>query len=236
MLKLAFAVPGMAALCRKVYTIDDPRLARTVFGLTFPNPVGLAAGFDKNAELVSELSDLGFGFVEIGTVTPRPQPGNPRPRLFRLKADQGLINRMGFNNRGSGPAAGRLRQFAQTKGTRRVIIGGNIGKNKDTANESALSDYLICFRELFDAVDYFAVNVSSPNTPGLRDLQEREPLTRLLSALQQENKARPKPKPILLKIAPDRWAGSWRRWPSLRRPVSWPAWRVWPGAGAWPTP
>ncbi|PRY45323.1 dihydroorotate oxidase A [Spirosoma oryzae] len=203
MLKLAFAVPGMAALARKVYTIDDPRLARTVFGLTFPNPVGLAAGFDKNAELVSELSDLGFGFVEIGTVTPRPQPGNPRPRLFRLKADQGLINRMGFNNRGSGPAAGRLRQFAQAKGTRRVIIGGNIGKNKDTANESALSDYLICFRELFDAVDYFAVNVSSPNTPGLRDLQEREPLTRLLSALQKENKDRPNPKPILLKIAPD---------------------------------
>lgn len=202
-LKLLLAVPGMSALCRKVYTIDDPRLARTVFGLTFPNPVGLAAGFDKNAELVSELSDLGFGFVEIGTVTPRPQPGNPKPRLFRLKADQGLINRMGFNNKGSGPAAGRLRHFAQTKGNRRVIIGGNIGKNKDTANENALSDYLICFRELFDAVDYFAVNVSSPNTPGLRDLQEREPLTRLLSALQKENNARPAPKPILLKIAPD---------------------------------
>jgi dihydroorotate dehydrogenase len=202
-LKLAFTVPGMSALCRRLYTVNDPRLERTVFGLTFPNPVGLAAGFDKNAELVSELSDLGFGFIEIGTVTPRPQPGNPRPRLFRLKVDQGLINRMGFNNKGVGPAAGRLRHFTQNKGDRRVIIGGNIGKNKDTVNERALSDYLICFRDLFDAVDYFAVNVSSPNTPGLRDLQEREPLTRLLSALQTENKARPTPKPILLKIAPD---------------------------------
>ncbi|QJD78272.1 quinone-dependent dihydroorotate dehydrogenase [Spirosoma rhododendri] len=202
-LKLVLAVPGMSALCRRVYTVDDPRLARTVFGLTFPNPVGLAAGFDKNAELVSELSDLGFGFMEIGTVTPRPQPGNPRPRLFRLKADQGLINRMGFNNKGAGPAAGRLRHFAQNKGNRRVIIGGNIGKNKDTANDRAIADYLACFRDLFDAVDYFAVNVSSPNTPGLRDLQERGPLTQLLSALQTENKTRPVAKPILLKIAPD---------------------------------
>ncbi|GAB3548688.1 quinone-dependent dihydroorotate dehydrogenase [Spirosoma fluminis] len=203
LLKLAFAVPGISAICRKLYVVEDRRLERTVFGLTFPNPIGMAAGFDKNAELVSELSDLGFGFVEIGTVTPRPQPGNPRPRLFRLKADGGLINRMGFNNKGVGPAAGRLRDFAKNKGQRTVIIGGNIGKNKDTPNESALDDYLISFRELFDAVDYFVVNVSSPNTPGLRDLQEREPLTRLLTALQTENRRQLTPKPILLKIAPD---------------------------------
>lgn len=203
LLKLALAIPGISPLCRKLYALEDERLTRTVFGLTFPNPVGMAAGFDKNGELVSELSDLGFGFVEIGTVTPRPQPGNPKPRLFRLKADLGLINRMGFNNKGVGPAAGRLRHFARNRGNRRVIVGGNIGKNKDTPNENALSDYLIAFRELFDAVDYFVVNVSSPNTPGLRDLQERGPLTRILNALQQENRQRPHPKPVLLKIAPD---------------------------------
>ncbi|CCH56106.1 dihydroorotate dehydrogenase [Fibrisoma limi BUZ 3] len=207
LLKFAFSIPGVSWLSRKLYVVDAPRLARTVFGLTFPNPVGMAAGFDKNAELVSELGDLGFGFVEIGTVTPRPQPGNPRPRLFRLKADRGLINRMGFNNKGVGPASGRLHQFMQKRNRQNaqtpVLIGGNIGKNKDTANENALSDYLICFRELFDVVDYFVVNVSSPNTPGLRDLQEKEPLTRLLSALQQENQQHAAPKPILLKIAPD---------------------------------
>ena len=197
-LKFVLAVPGMSWLARKWYVVDDPRLQRQVFGLTFPNPVGLAAGFDKNAELVNELSDLGFGFIEIGTVTPRPQPGNPRPRLFRLKADGGLINRMGFNNKGVGPAAGRLRHRRPG-----IVVGGNIGKNKDTPNENALSDYQIAFRELFDVVDYFVVNVSSPNTPGLRDLQEREPLTRILQALQQENQTKSTPKPILLKIAPD---------------------------------
>lgn len=197
-LKFVLAIPGMSWLARKCYVVDDPRLQRQVFGLTFPNPVGLAAGFDKNAELVNELSDLGFGFIEIGTVTPRPQPGNPRPRLFRLKADGGLINRMGFNNKGVGPAAGRLRHRRPG-----IVVGGNIGKNKDTANENALSDYQIAFRELFEVVDYFVVNVSSPNTPGLRDLQEREPLTRILRALQQENQTKSIPKPILLKIAPD---------------------------------
>lgn len=197
-LKIALAIPGMSWLTRKLYVVDDPRLQRQVFGLTFPNPVGLAAGFDKNAELVNELSDLGFGFIEIGTVTPRPQPGNPRPRLFRLKADGGLINRMGFNNKGVGPAADRLRRRRPG-----ILVGGNIGKNKDTANENALSDYQLAFRELFDTVDYFVVNVSSPNTPGLRDLQEREPLTRILQALQQENLTNASPKPILLKIAPD---------------------------------
>lgn len=197
-LKIALAIPGLSWLARKRYVVNDPRLQRQVFGLTFPNPVGIAAGFDKNAELVNELSDLGFGFIEIGTVTPRPQPGNPRPRLFRLKADGGLINRMGFNNKGVGPAADRLRHRRPG-----IIVGGNIGKNKDTANENALNDYQLAFRELFDAVDYFVVNVSSPNTPGLRDLQEREPLTRILQALQQENLQKESPKPILLKIAPD---------------------------------
>lgn len=207
LMKFAFAIPGVSALSRAWYGVNDRRLERTVFGLTFPNPIGMAAGFDKNAELVSELSDLGFGFVEIGTVTPQPQPGNARPRLFRLKEDSGLINRMGFNNKGAGPAAERLRAFARNRTGRRVIVGGNIGKNKDTPNENALSDYIAGFRALFDAVDYFVVNVSSPNTPGLRDLQEREPLTRLLTALQTENRQhslRPDtPKPILLKIAPD---------------------------------
>ena len=203
LMKVGLALPGVSALCRKLYLVEDKRLERTVFGLTFPNPIGMAAGFDKNAELVSELADMGFGFVEIGTVTPRPQPGNPRPRLFRLKTDAGLINRMGFNNKGAGPATGRLREFAKNRNGRRVIVGGNIGKNKDTPNESALDDYLLSFRELFDAVDYFVVNVSSPNTPGLRDLQEREPLTRLLTALQTENQQHARPKPILLKIAPD---------------------------------
>ena len=209
LMKVAFAIPGVSALSRRWFVVNDHRLERTVFGLTFPNPIGMAAGFDKNAELVSELSDLGFGFVEIGTVTPRPQPGNPRPRLFRLKADKGLINRLGFNNKGAGPAAERLRHFATNRNGRRVIVGGNIGKNKDTPNENALSDYIAGFRTLFDVVDYFVVNVSSPNTPGLRDLQEREPLTHLLTALQTENRQRPaRPgaspgKPILLKIAPD---------------------------------
>jgi len=203
LMRFGLALPGVSALCRKLYVIEDKRLERTVFGLTFPNPVGMAAGFDKNAELVGELADMGFGFVEIGTVTPRPQPGNPRPRLFRLKADGGLINRMGFNNKGAEPAANRLRAFAGNKKNRRVIVGGNIGKNKDTPNENALDDYLLGFRALFDAVDYFVVNVSSPNTPGLRDLQEREPLTHLLTSLQTENHQRLAPKPILLKIAPD---------------------------------
>lgn len=198
-LKITLAIPGIRWLARRLLVVDDPRLRRTVFGIDFPNPVGMAAGFDKNAEFVTELACLGFGFVEIGTVTPRPQSGNPKPRLFRLKADGGLINRMGFNNKGAGSAAGRLQKL----GKNRVIVGGNIGKNKDTPNEQALNDYLLCFHDLFEVVDYFVVNVSSPNTPGLRDLQEREPLTRLLQALQEENHKKSVPKPILLKIAPD---------------------------------
>lgn len=202
-LQFAHRIPGVPGLLRWLYTYKHPSLERTVFGLHFPNPVGLAAGFDKNGEWIAELSSLGFGFIEIGTVTPRPQPGNDKPRLFRLKADGGLINRMGFNNKGSGPAAGRLGHYRDNAGTSRILIGGNIGKNKITANESAIDDYLLCFRDLFNDVDYFVVNVSSPNTPGLRDLQEKGPLTAILGRLQGENMLKNKPKPILLKIAPD---------------------------------
>jgi len=168
--------------------------------LKFKNPVGLAAGFDKNAEYIEDMANLGFGFIEIGTVTPKPQPGNDKPRMFRLVADDAIINRMGFNNQGADVAAGRLKHL-KNKG--QLIIGGNIGKNKVTANEDAVHDYIYCFHSLFDYVDYFVVNVSSPNTPGLRDLQEKEPLKHILNTLQQLNAAKEQPKPILLKIAPD---------------------------------
>lgn len=171
-------------------------------GLSFKNPVGLAAGFDKDALLIHELSAFGFGFIEIGTLTPKPQDGNPKPRLFRLPDDQALINRMGFNNGGVKKALPRLKAYRdRTKS--KVIIGGNIGKNKITPNENAVQDYEICFDALFDYVDYFTVNVSSPNTPNLRDLQDKEPLTQLLNVLQHKNHQKAKPKPILLKIAPD---------------------------------
>lgn len=178
----------------------DPRLEREVFGLRFKNPVGLAAGFDKNADYVEEMAALGFGFVEIGTVTPRPQPGNDKPRMFRLTEDDALINRMGFNNQGVDVAATRLRYV---KNRDSIIIGGNIGKNKDTPNEDAVNDYTYCFDALFDVVDYFVVNVSSPNTPGLRDLQEKGPLMKILQALQSRNNKAGVSRPILLKIAPD---------------------------------
>lgn len=197
-LHIAFKVPFIPQLLRSLYTFEHPDLVQEVAGLRFRNPIGLAAGFDKNAEMVDQLEALGFGFIEIGTVTPRPQPGNDKPRLFRLKRDKALINRMGFNNKGATVAAAKL---AHRKS--KILVGGNIGKNKDTPNEHALSDYLICFRELFDVVDYFVVNVSSPNTPGLRDLQEKGPLTALLRELQTKNKERFTPKPIFLKIAPD---------------------------------
>lgn len=178
-----------------------------VFGIHFKNPVGLGAGFDKNALYLDELEALGFGFVEIGTVTPKPQPGNEQPRLFRLKKDQALINRMGFNNDGAGKIAGRLKLWNEKhhgkKTSNKLIIGGNIGKNKITPNEEAWKDYEICFNALFDEVDYFVVNVSSPNTPGLRELQEKESLRKILSHLQTLNKVKSNPKPILLKIAPD---------------------------------
>lgn len=166
--------------------------------MKFPSPVGVAAGLDKDAEAFDALGALGFSFVEIGTVTPLPQPGNPAPRLFRLVDDHSLINRMGFNNRGVEAAVKRLKKRRTD-----VIIGGNIGKNKVTPNEEAVSDYLKCFDALYPYVDYFAVNVSSPNTPGLRELQQKGPLTEILSALQLHNSACPARKPILLKIAPD---------------------------------
>jgi dihydroorotate dehydrogenase len=190
-------IPGVPALLNAIYEVNDPRLEREVFGLRFKNPVGLAAGLDKDAKLYKELSNLGFGFIEIGTLTPKGQEGNPKKRLFRLKADSALINRMGFNNGGVIEAVERLKK---NKG---VLIGGNIGKNKLTPNEAATQDYEICFEALYDYVDYFVVNVSSPNTPNLRALQDKEPLTELLQTLQNKNQTKPKQKPILLKIAPD---------------------------------
>jgi dihydroorotate dehydrogenase len=190
-------IPGVSALIRRLYEVRDHRLERELFGIRFKNPVGLAAGFDKDARLFNELSNFGFGFIEIGTLTPRPQEGNPKKRLFRLREDSAIINRMGFNNGGVIEAVERLKQ------NRGVLIGGNIGKNKDTLNDRAAEDYKTCFNALYDHVDYFVVNVSSPNTPNLRALQEREPLTQLLMELKALNASRQDPKPILLKIAPD---------------------------------
>jgi dihydroorotate dehydrogenase len=198
MLHLACALPGLRNQLKKTFVCGHPALARTLWGITFPNPVGLAAGFDKNAAYTDELACLGFGFVEIGTVTPLPQQGNPTPRLFRLRVDKALINRMGFNNEGAAAAAERLRKRKE-----RIIIGGNIGKNKNTPNENAWDDYERCMRELYEVVDYFTVNVSSPNTPGLRALQDKAPLLHLLTRLKQLDKQLGKGKPILLKISPD---------------------------------
>jgi dihydroorotate dehydrogenase len=192
-----YKIPGIPVLFKMFYQVNDSRLEKEVFGLKFKNPVGLAAGFDKDAKLFQELSDFGFGFIEIGTLTPKPQDGNPKKRLFRLKQDQAIINRMGFNNGGVDAAVLRLQK---NKG---VLIGGNIGKNKLTTNEEAVSDYEICFDALYGVVDYFVVNVSSPNTPNLRELQDKKPLAELLQTLQNKNQTKTKPKPILLKIAPD---------------------------------
>ena len=197
-LKYLLKIPGMKWCWKKLFCIDDKRLETEVFGIKFPNPVGLAAGFDKNASMFNDLASCGFGFIEIGTVTPKSQPGNDKPRLFRLKKDQAIINRMGFNNDGLTDVISNLK-----KRKTNVIIGGNIGKNKSTPNENAVDDYLISFDSLFDHVDYFVVNVSSPNTPNLRELQEKEPLKHLLSELMKVNKLRIVQKPILLKIAPD---------------------------------
>ncbi|MBT7654941.1 MAG: quinone-dependent dihydroorotate dehydrogenase [Flavobacteriaceae bacterium] len=196
-LKIIHRIPGIGSLIRSLYQVKDQRLERKIFGLTFPNPIGLAAGFDKDAKLYQELSNFGFGFIEIGTLTPEPQPGNPKKRLFRLPKDNALINRMGFNNEGVKEAIERLKK---NKG---VLIGGNIGKNKITSNDKAVSDYVQCFEALFTYVDYFVVNVSSPNTPNLRALQDKEPLTHLLQTLKDLNISKSNPKPILLKIAPD---------------------------------
>jgi dihydroorotate dehydrogenase len=193
-----FRIPGIAFLTRRFYEVNDKRLERHFFGLTFKNPVGLAAGFDKDARLFDELGCFGFGHIEIGTLTPRAQPGNDKPRMFRLVEDEALINRMGFNNEGAEAAVERLRRRKT-----QVIIGGNIGKNKLTPNDRAAEDYESCFETLFDQVDYFVLNVSSPNTPGLRELQEKEPLMALLNRMKTRNAAKQNPKPILLKIAPD---------------------------------
>ena len=204
LLKFSFSIPGVKPLVKASHLMSDNRLKRTVLGIDFPNPVGLAAGFDKDAGLFEELSCLGFGFIEVGTVTPLPQPGNDKPRMFRLPLDSALINRMGFNNEGVVPMQSRLKRRPPG-----IIVGGNIGKNKVTPNDDAILDYEVCFSSLFDFVDYFAVNVSSPNTPGLRSLQEKEPLMHILNRLQELNSDLAshsklnKRKPILLKIAPD---------------------------------
>ena len=198
LMKNTLSIPGMKWIWKKLFSIESRSLEKELFGLTFKNPVGLAAGFDKNASMYNDLSHCGFGFIEIGTVTPVGQEGNPKPRLFRLKEDNAIINRMGFNNLGVENAIENLKKRKTD-----VIIGGNIGKNKVTPNEDAVNDYLISFEALFPYVDYFVVNVSSPNTPNLRELQEKKPLTALLNALQSENDKKDTRKPILLKIAPD---------------------------------
>ncbi len=198
LIKISQAIPGISAITKSIFEVKNVNLKRTVFGIEFPNPVGLAAGFDKDAKLYKELANFGFGFIEIGTITPVGQEGNPKPRMFRLPADSGLINRMGFNNLGLDGAIERLKSKPSN-----LIVGGNIGKNKITPNEEAVNDYEKCFEGLFPYVDYFVVNVSSPNTPNLRALQEKEPLKALLNHLQKLNEQKEKRKPILLKIAPD---------------------------------
>jgi dihydroorotate dehydrogenase len=199
LLRTGLSIPGLNQLIRAAFRFEAPALERELFGLRFKNPVGLAAGFDKDGKYFRLMDALGFGFIELGTVTPRGQAGNPQPRLFRLPQDDALINRMGFNNDGVDALVERLKKGKP----KNLIIGGNIGKNKVTPNEDAEQDYFHCFEALFPYVDYFVVNVSSPNTPNLRDLQEKEPLSRLLQGLQDRNQQKDTPKPIFLKIAPD---------------------------------
>lgn len=206
-LKLLCKVPGGKKILSACFKPKETQ-PTTLFNIIFPNVVGLGAGFDKNASYLNELEALGFGCVEIGTVTPRPQPGNDKPRLFRLPKDKALINRMGFNNEGVEVVVKRLqawrnKQAALNTTKPKFVIGGNIGKNKITPNDEAWKDYEICFNALHDYVDYFVVNVSSPNTPGLRELQEKDALKKILTTLQTLNKNSASPKPILLKIAPD---------------------------------
>ena len=191
-------IPAVSAIFRSLYTVNDKKLERKLFGLTFKNPVGLAAGFDKNAVLYNELANFGFGFIEIGTVTPKGQDGNPKKRLFRLKNDQGIINRMGFNNAGVEAA---ILQLKKNKG--KLIIGGNIGKNTDTKPENYTDDYLSCFNALHPYVDYFVLNVSCPNVGSHVKLNNKDYLEELISAIQKANSTFEKQKPILLKIAPD---------------------------------
>ncbi|TAG31535.1 MAG: quinone-dependent dihydroorotate dehydrogenase [Sphingobacteriia bacterium] len=205
-LKTATRLGITDGVLKGIFQYPSSELGKTVFGIEFSNPVGLGAGFDKNALYLYELEALGFGFVEIGTVTPKAQPGNELPRLFRLPADQALINRMGFNNEGVGSVKKRLTDWNNRKANKNsthLVIGGNIGKNKITPNEDAWRDYKICFNELHETVDYFVVNVSSPNTPGLRALQEKDALRKIFAELQNDNQGYAKPKPLLLKIAPD---------------------------------
>lgn len=197
-LSLLFKIPGIKAAVEKCFTISDHKLEKEVFGIRFPNPVGLAAGFDKDAKMLDELAAFGFGFIEIGTLTPKPQQGNPTPRLFRLPKDKALINRMGFNNAGVIDAVDRLKNRKSG-----MIIGGNISKNNDTPIQYAYRDYEYCFEALYNVVDFFVINVSSPNTPDLRNLQEKEPLKKLLKRMQDRMKQKPTSKPLLLKIAPD---------------------------------
>ena len=195
--KIFLNIPFVGFLVQKIYSVDNEKLSKKLFGIEFKNPVGLAAGFDKNAKLYNELSRFGFGFIEIGTVTPIAQAGNPKKRLFRLTNDQGIINRMGFNNDGMHKIAARLKK------NKNILIGGNIGKNKATPNDKAVNDCLLCFNYLFDYVDYFVVNVSSPNTPNLRELQNTNFLRVILDSLNKENLKKSKTKPILIKISPD---------------------------------
>jgi len=210
-LRVICSVGFLRKLLASIFSpLANENLKSEILNLNFKNPIGLGAGFDKNARYLRELETLGFGFVEIGTVTPLPQVGNDKPRLFRLPKDKALINRMGFNNDGVKVIAERLRQWQSTVfsqqskvNSQRLIIGGNIGKNKTTPNEDAWKDYEICFKELHHYVDYFVVNVSSPNTPGLRELQEKESLRKILRHLQMINNGKAVAKPILLKIAPD---------------------------------
>ena len=198
-LQFVFGIPGIAALARCITSVNDERLEREVFGLKFKNPVGVAAGFDKDARLFDALGNLGFGFVEVGTITPKGQPGNPKPRLFRLPSDGGLINRMGFNNEGMDAAAGRLKRRRK----RDVVLGANLGKNTLTPNTQAAVDYVRLFERLFDVADYFVVNVSCPNISDLRELQDKEALRKILDKLQALNRQKPQPKPVLLKVSPD---------------------------------
>ncbi|WP_111708601.1 quinone-dependent dihydroorotate dehydrogenase [Lutibacter citreus] len=198
LIKTLSKIPGVSSIFRSLFQINDKKLERKLFGLTFKNPVGLAAGFDKNAVLYNELGNFGFGFVEIGTVTPNAQEGNPKKRIFRLKADNGLINRMGFNNGGVEAAIEKLKQ---NKG--KIIIGGNIGKNTATMPENYTKDYLECFKALHPYVDYFVLNVSCPNVGSHAKLNDKDYLLELITAVQKMNKTFDIQRPILLKIAPD---------------------------------
>ena len=197
LIKAFFKIPILGFIIESFYKVKSPKLERKLFGLNFENPVGIAAGFDKNATHISEFEKFGFGFIEIGTVTPKPQHGNPKKRLFRLKEDTAIINRMGFNNDGVTKIKNRLKKNYN------VLIGGNIGKNKVTPNSQAKNDYIICFKELYNYVDYFVVNVSSPNTPGLRELQSKEFLNDLFIDLNKLKSNETVKKPILIKISPD---------------------------------